>query len=166
VRLSRALLSLFEGCGVEEGREWVVQRHRVTPAIPHSTRTASGMAGQWRVGRTASGSDSQAVSGDCRGRDSPLTRAPAVWQALKAPIGGAGEVPRVVGGFERRGESLGGGGGGGRNPRARRGISWCLETEVRSRGPGTVVRWATEAFWAVGFIRLWAGAGGDLQSRV
>jgi hypothetical protein len=63
-----------------EGREWAVQFQEVTPAIPHSTRTTPGVAAQRQVGRTAPGSDSRAVSGDRRGRDSPLTRAPAVCQ--------------------------------------------------------------------------------------
>jgi hypothetical protein len=67
---------------VEEGREWAVQCHGVTPAIPHNTRTVSGMAAERRVVRTVSGSDSQAVSGDQCGGDSPLTRAPAVHQSI------------------------------------------------------------------------------------
>jgi hypothetical protein len=33
---SRVLLFLFEGCGMEEGRERVAQRWGITPAIPHS----------------------------------------------------------------------------------------------------------------------------------
>jgi hypothetical protein len=83
VCISRVSLSLFEGCGMEEGPKWVVQSHGVTPAILHSTRTAPGVAGQWQVGRTAPGSDSQAVSGDRRGSDSPLTRVLAVHQGIK-----------------------------------------------------------------------------------
>jgi hypothetical protein len=39
VRLSRASLSLFERSGVEEGREWAVQCHEVTSAIPHGNHT-------------------------------------------------------------------------------------------------------------------------------
>jgi hypothetical protein len=45
---------------------------------PHST----GVAAQRRVRRTAPGSDSQAVSGDRRGGDLPLTRVPAVGQSI------------------------------------------------------------------------------------
>jgi hypothetical protein len=58
---------------VEEGQEWAVQCYGVTPTIPHSTLTTPGMAAQQQVVRTVSGSDSQAVSGDRRGGDSPLT---------------------------------------------------------------------------------------------
>jgi hypothetical protein len=82
VRLSRAPLSPFEGCGEQEGWEWAVQCHRVTPAISHNTCTASGMAAQLRVVRTAAGSDSEAVSGNRRGGDSPLTCAPTVCQSI------------------------------------------------------------------------------------
>jgi hypothetical protein len=39
VHLSRALLSLFEGCDVEEGRKKAAQSQGMTPAIPHSTCT-------------------------------------------------------------------------------------------------------------------------------
>jgi hypothetical protein len=53
-----------------------------------------------RVGHTAPGSDSQAVSGDRRGRDSPLTRAPVACQSIECPVEGAGMVPRVEGGLE------------------------------------------------------------------
>jgi hypothetical protein len=42
VRPSMAPLSLFEGCGEEEGWERAVQCHGVTPTIPHSTRTTPG----------------------------------------------------------------------------------------------------------------------------
>jgi predicted ATPase len=60
VRLSRVSPSSFEGLNVEEVREWAAQCYGMTLAIPHSARTAPGMA--VRVGRIASGSDSQAVS--------------------------------------------------------------------------------------------------------
>jgi hypothetical protein len=53
-------------------------------------------------------------------------------------------------------------------PRARRGVSWCgarpsSEIEVHPSGIGVAVWWATEVFWAVGFIcfRAAAGAGRD-----
>jgi hypothetical protein len=82
VRFLKVPPSFFEGCGVEEGREWAAQCHGVTPAIPHSTRTASGMVAQRRVGRTAPGSESQAVSGDRCGGDSPLTQAPVMCQSF------------------------------------------------------------------------------------
>jgi hypothetical protein len=80
VHLSRASLSLFEGCGVEEGREWAAQCQGMTPAISHSTRTAPWM--EWRVARTASGPDSQAVSVNQRGGDSLLTQVPAAGQNI------------------------------------------------------------------------------------
>jgi hypothetical protein len=67
---------------VEEGREWAVQCHGVTPTIPHSIGTTPGMATQRRVIQTVPGSDSQAVSGGWHGGDSPLTRAPAVCQSI------------------------------------------------------------------------------------
>jgi hypothetical protein len=44
VRSSRASLSLFEGCGVEEGRERVAQYWGMTPAISHITCTAPEIA--------------------------------------------------------------------------------------------------------------------------
>jgi hypothetical protein len=44
VHLSRVSLPLFEGCDMEEGREWVPQCQGMTPAIPHSTCTVLGMA--------------------------------------------------------------------------------------------------------------------------
>jgi hypothetical protein len=75
-------------------------------------------------------------------------------------------MPQAEGGLERGGESLEGGGETLERGGEFRGAVLPLETEVRSRGPGTVVWWATEAFWAMGFILPWAGAGGDLQSRV
>jgi hypothetical protein len=57
---------------MEEGREWVAQRQGMMHATPHSTRTASVMAAQWRVVRITSRSDSQAVSEDRRGGDFPF----------------------------------------------------------------------------------------------
>jgi hypothetical protein len=76
---------LLRGVWHGKGREWAVLCHRVTPAIPHSTGTTPWMAAQWRVGRTAPGSDSQAVSGSWRDGDSLLTRAPAVCQSIYCP---------------------------------------------------------------------------------
>jgi hypothetical protein len=72
VRSSRVLPSLFERCDMEEGRERVAQCQGMTPATPHSTRTAPGMATQWRAICTTSGSDSHAASRDRRGEDSPF----------------------------------------------------------------------------------------------
>jgi hypothetical protein len=46
VRLSRVPSSSFEGCDVEEVREWVAQCYGMTLAIPHSTCTEPGMAVQ------------------------------------------------------------------------------------------------------------------------
>jgi hypothetical protein len=43
---SRASLSLFEGCDVEEGRERVAKCQGMTLAIPHSPCTVSGMVAQ------------------------------------------------------------------------------------------------------------------------
>jgi hypothetical protein len=63
---------------VVEVREWAAQCHGMTPAFPHSAedgRTA-------RVGGTALGYDSQAVSEGRRGGDSPLTQAPATYQGI------------------------------------------------------------------------------------
>jgi hypothetical protein len=60
-------------------------RHSVTeftPAFPHSSPTAPGMASWGRVGGTAPGYDSQAVSEGSRGEDSLLTRAPAACQSI------------------------------------------------------------------------------------
>jgi hypothetical protein len=76
VPLSRVSSSSFKGLDVEEVRERVAQCHGVTLTFPHSTRTTSGMAAQCGFGRTTTGSDSQAVSEDRHGGDSPLTRAP------------------------------------------------------------------------------------------
>jgi hypothetical protein len=42
VHISRVSPSSFEGCDVEEVREWVTQCYGMTLAIPHSTRTAPG----------------------------------------------------------------------------------------------------------------------------
>jgi hypothetical protein len=80
VRSSRVLPSLFDGRGVEEGRERVSQCRGMTPATPHNTRTVSGMVAQWRAIRTAPGPDSQAAS-----------------KHLMLRSGGAAEVPRVDG---------------------------------------------------------------------
>jgi hypothetical protein len=59
-------------------------RHSVTEltlAFPHSSYSAKdGLTG--RVGGTAPGFDSQAVSEGRHGRDSPLTRAPAACQSI------------------------------------------------------------------------------------
>jgi hypothetical protein len=70
---------------MRKGWEWVVQCHRVTPAIPHSTGTTPGMVAQWRVGRIAPGSDSQAASGGWRDGESLLTRAPTLCQGIYCP---------------------------------------------------------------------------------
>jgi hypothetical protein len=43
VCFSRVPPSSFEGCGVEEVREWEAQCHGMTLAIPHSTRTSPRM---------------------------------------------------------------------------------------------------------------------------
>jgi hypothetical protein len=63
LRLSRVSPPPFVGCGVGKVREWATLCHGVAPAIPHSTDTTPGMAAQRRIGRTAPGFDSQAVSG-------------------------------------------------------------------------------------------------------
>jgi hypothetical protein len=46
VPLSRVPQSPFEGCDVEEVREWAAQCHGMTPAFPHNARTAPGMTAQ------------------------------------------------------------------------------------------------------------------------
>jgi hypothetical protein len=73
VPLSRVLPSSFEWCDVEAVQEWAAQCHEVDtdlPApLPYSAR--DGLAG--RVGGIAPGYDSQTVSEDRRGEDSPLT---------------------------------------------------------------------------------------------
>jgi hypothetical protein len=89
------------------------------------------------------------VLGDRRGRDSPLTRAPAVCQGIKGSGRGAGEVPRAEGGLKRSGDSIEGPEPSsdaktrlrGRVPRVRRGVPRCgahpsSGTEVRLRGTG------------------------------
>jgi hypothetical protein len=70
---------------VRKRRKWAVQCHGVTPAIPHSNDTMSGMAAQRWVGRTMSGSDSQAMSGGWRNGDSLLTQAPAMRRRIYYP---------------------------------------------------------------------------------
>jgi hypothetical protein len=128
VRLSRVLLSLFEGCGVEEGQEWAVQCQGVTPAIPHNTCTTPSVAAQRRVGRTAPRSDSQAVLGDRRGRDSPLTRAPSVCRGTKA---------------SSRGSRWGAAGRG--RPRARRRLTRRAGTPERGGDPLEGLKPSSEA---------------------
>jgi hypothetical protein len=44
VPLSRVPPSSFEGCNVEEVREWAAQCRGMAPSFPHSIRTALGMA--------------------------------------------------------------------------------------------------------------------------
>jgi hypothetical protein len=44
--LSRVLPSFFEGCDVEEVREWAAKCHGMTSAFPHNSRTAPRMAAQ------------------------------------------------------------------------------------------------------------------------
>jgi hypothetical protein len=82
IPLSRVPPSSFEGCGVQAVREWAAQCHGVDtgpPAqLPHSAR--NGLTG--RVGGTAPGYDSQAVSEGRRGEHSPLTRATAACQSI------------------------------------------------------------------------------------
>jgi hypothetical protein len=66
----------------EAVQEWVAQCHRfdtgLTAQLPYSAR--DGLTG--RVGGTAPGYDSQAVSEGQRGEDSPLTRAPVACQSI------------------------------------------------------------------------------------
>jgi hypothetical protein len=89
VCLSRVSPSCFEGCGMEEGREWVAQCHGVTSATPYNTGTALGMATQRRVGRTTPGSNSEVVSGGWHSGDSLLTRVPAVYRSIYCPSCGS-----------------------------------------------------------------------------
>jgi hypothetical protein len=46
IPLSRVPSSSFEGCDMEEVREWAAQCHGMTLAFPHSTCTMPGMAAQ------------------------------------------------------------------------------------------------------------------------
>jgi hypothetical protein len=82
VPLSRVPPSSFEGCDVEVVREWAAQCRGVDtgPAaqLPHSV--GDGRTG--RVGETALGYYSQAVSEGRHGGDSPLTWAPAACQSI------------------------------------------------------------------------------------
>jgi hypothetical protein len=41
--------SSFERCDMEEVQEWAAQCQGMTPAFPHNTRTALGMAAQCRL---------------------------------------------------------------------------------------------------------------------
>jgi hypothetical protein len=82
VPLSRVPSSSFEGCNMEAVQEWVAQCHRVDTSLPaqlpHSAR--DGRIG--RVGGTALGYDSQAVSEGRRGEDSAFTWVPAACQSI------------------------------------------------------------------------------------
>jgi hypothetical protein len=82
VPLLRVPSSSFEGCDMEAAREWATQCRGVDtdlPAqLPHSARDDR----TTRVGGTAPGYDSQAVSEGRRGGDSPLTRAPVACQSI------------------------------------------------------------------------------------
>jgi hypothetical protein len=82
VPLLRVPSSSFEGRDVEAVQEWAAQCHRVDTSLPaqlpYSAR--DGLTG--RVGGTAPGYDSQAVSKDRCGEDSPLTRVPAACQSI------------------------------------------------------------------------------------
>jgi hypothetical protein len=125
-----------------------------------------------RVGRTALRSDSQAVSEDWRGGDSPLTRAPARCQSIQCPGRGAGMVSRVEGALERGGASHEGLGPsseagthprGAPSPRARRGFRGAAAAPRArwrfARGaPGSVVCWVAKAFWAMSLSLPWAVA--------
>jgi hypothetical protein len=66
---------------MEEVRDWVVQCHVMTPTFPHSAEDGRTV----RVGRSMPGSDSQAMSEDRCGEDSPLTRAPVTCQSIQWP---------------------------------------------------------------------------------
>jgi hypothetical protein len=70
------------GCDVEAVQEWAAQCHRVDTSLPaqlpYSAR--DGLTGM--AGGTAPGYDSQAVSEDRCGEDSPLTRVPAACQSI------------------------------------------------------------------------------------
>jgi hypothetical protein len=82
VRLSRVPPPSFEGCDVEAVREWATQRHGVDTGLPAQLLHSVGDGRTTRVGGTAPGYDSQAVSEGRRGRDSPLTWAPAACQSI------------------------------------------------------------------------------------
>jgi hypothetical protein len=122
VLLSRVPPSSFEGCDVEAVREWAAQCHGFDTGLPAQLPHSAGDGCTTRVGGTAPGYDSQAVSKGRRGRDSPLTRAPAACQSIQCS--GRGSWCGVM---------------GLRRPRARRRLArWCIrpssEVEVRPRG--------------------------------
>jgi hypothetical protein len=122
VLLSRVPPSSFEGCDMEAVREWAAQCHGFDTGLPAQLPHSAGDGCTTRVGGTAPGYDSQAVSEGRRGRDSPLTRAPAACQSIQCS--GRGSWCGVM---------------GLRRPRARRRLAQgCIrpssEVEVRPRG--------------------------------
>jgi hypothetical protein len=120
---------------VEAIREWATQCHGVDtglPAqLPHSAK--NGRTG--RVGGTATGHDSQAVSEGRHGEDSPFDPGTCgVPEQLMLWSGEWARVSRARGGLERSGESL----EGAPSPRARRriargGAGPSSEAEIRPR---------------------------------
>jgi hypothetical protein len=79
---SRVPPSSFEGCDVQTVREWAAQCHGVDTVLPAQLPYSARDGRTGRVGGTASGYDSQAVSEGRRGEDSLLTRTPAACQSI------------------------------------------------------------------------------------
>jgi hypothetical protein len=67
---------------VEVVPEWAAQCRGVDTSLTAQSRTVSGDSLTGRVGETALGYDSQAVSEGRRGGDSLLTQAPALCQSI------------------------------------------------------------------------------------
>jgi hypothetical protein len=63
-------------------REWATQCHGADTGLTGQCRTVAGMASGGRVDKIVPRYDSQAVLEGRRGRDSPLTRAPAPCQSI------------------------------------------------------------------------------------
>jgi hypothetical protein len=82
IPFSRVPPSSFEGCDVETVQEWAAQCCGVDTGLPTQLPHSVGDGRTARVGGTAPGYDSQAVSEGWRGGDLPLTRAPVACQSI------------------------------------------------------------------------------------
>jgi hypothetical protein len=67
---------------VQAAREWAAQCHGIDTGLPAQFPCSAKDGRTGRVGGTASGYDSQAVSEGRRGEDSLLTRALASYQSI------------------------------------------------------------------------------------
>jgi hypothetical protein len=99
---------LFWEGGVEEVREWVAQCHGMTPAFPHSSRTAPRMAAQ----RGLMEQRRDMIPRRCQRAGVAgirlWPRRPRCTGAFNALVGGVGAASWVQGGLKRGRESLGG----------------------------------------------------------